>query len=158
MSMLVKRANVNDWNDFGFFNPWERFGLEMSKLLNTPFWEGPQYSPLEGEELSTNLFTDGNNLIVRSGIPGVKPEDINVNVKDNILTIEADRKSQESAENKGKKYLRTERSQNHFHSTISLPADVQVDKVTADYKDGVLTVKVPRAEKTQPKQICVACE
>lgn len=154
--MLMKRQNVNDWNEFGFFNPFEKWGLEMSKLLGVPFWDEVQSASLENTGLSTNLFTEGNNLVVRSNIPGVKPEEISVHVKDNILTIDAERKSEENT-NQSKKYFRKERVQSQFHGTISLPAGSQVDQVKADYKDGVLTVRIPRAEKTQPKQICVAC-
>lgn len=150
MSMTMKKY-VNDWDEFPFFSPFEKLGLEVSKLFGMPEWAGFQNE----KGLATNLFTEGNDLIVRSNIPGMKPEDISVNVKDNILTIDAERKN--DSEQKEKKFIRNERVQRQFHGTISLPAGAQSDKVTADYKDGILTVRIPRTQKAQPKQIAVSC-
>lgn len=148
---------MNDWNEFDLFNSFDKLGLEINKLFGLPF-NGFRANPaLEDEGLSTNLYTEGNDLIFRSSIPGVAPEQISVNVKDNFLSIEAERKSEKSDETQPK-YLRRERSQSRYHGTITLPEGARVDKVTAEYKDGVLTVRVPRAEKPQPKQICVSCE
>lgn len=150
MSMTMKKY-VNDWDEFPFFSPFEKLGLEVSKLFGMPEWAGFQNE----KGLPTNLFTEGNDLIVRSNIPGMKPEEISVNVKDNILTIDAERKN--NSEQKEKKFIRNERIQTQFHGTINLPAGTQSDKVTADYKDGVLTIRVPRTQKAQPKQIAISC-
>jgi HSP20 family protein len=155
--MLVTRQNINDWNEFDLFNSFDRLGLAINKLFGLPF-SGFRANPaMEDEGLSTNLYAEGNDLIFRTNIPGVAPEQISVDVKDNVLSIDAKRKSETSDEAQPK-YLRRERSQSHFHGTITLPEGAQVDKVTAEYKDGVLTVRVPRAEKPQPKQICVSCK
>jgi|LSQX01.3.fsa_nt_gb HSP20 family protein len=155
--MLVTRQNMNDWNEFDLFNSFDKLGLEINKLFGFPF-NGFRANPaMEDEGLSTNLYSEGNDLIFRSNIPGVAPEQISVNVKDNVLSIDAERKSEKSDEAQPK-YFRRERSQSRFYGTITLPEGAQVDKVTAEYKDGVLTVRVPRAEKPQPKKICVSCE
>ncbi|MDI9400419.1 MAG: Hsp20/alpha crystallin family protein [Limisphaerales bacterium] len=155
--MLVRRQNINDWSQFDLFNSFERLGLEINKLCGFPFHGFRANSTLEEENLCSNLFTDGNDLIFRSSIPGVAPEQISVNVKDNVLSIEAERESEETDETQSK-YFRRERLQSRFHGTVTLPEGAQVDKVSAEYKDGILTVRVPRAEKPQPKQIYVSCE
>lgn len=156
MNNLMRKQN-NQWDLFGGFDPFEKWSREMNRMFGFPFFAGHKEF-LEGDKLNTNLYTEGNNLIVQSNIPGLKPENISVNVKDNILTIDAENKSTENENNKNKKFYRNERIQTRYHQTISLPAKTQIDKITADYKEGVLTIRLPKAEDSSKKQICVKCD
>ena len=86
-------------------------------------------------------------------LPGVKKEDINIDVKDNILTISGERKVEE--ERKEDDFYRVESVYGKFERSFSLPEDVDADKIEAEAKDGVLTVKIPKAQSVEkaPKKI-----
>jgi len=89
--------------------------------------------------------------LIKAELPDIKKEDVKVETLDGILTIEGERKQEK--EEKGKKYHRIERAHGVFERAFLLPEDAQGDKVTADYKDGVLKVHVPKTEKATPKAI-----
>ena len=86
-------------------------------------------------------------------LPGVKKEDINIDVKDNVLTISGERKIEE--ERKEDDFYRVESVYGTFERSFTLPEDVDVDKIEAEAKDGVLTVKIPKAQSVEktPKKI-----
>jgi HSP20 family protein len=98
-----------------------------------------------------DIEENNGNLMVRAEIPGMKKEEIKVSVKDDVLTISGER-SREN-ETKDKTVHRIERSYGQFRRMISLPAQVDADKVKATYKDGVLNVILPKPESMKPKQI-----
>jgi len=98
-----------------------------------------------------DIEENNGNLMVRAEIPGMKKEEIKVSVKDDVLTISGER-SREN-ETKDKTVHRIERSYGQFRRMIRLPAQVDVDKVKATYKDGVLNVILPKPESMKPKQI-----
>lgn len=100
---------------------------------------------------ATDIEENNGNLMVRAEIPGMKKEEIKVSVKDDVLTISGER-SREN-ETKDKTVHRIERSYGQFRRMIRLPAQVDVDKVKATYKDGVLNVILPKPESMKPKQI-----
>jgi HSP20 family protein len=84
-------------------------------------------------------------------LPEVKKEDVRVTAEEGTLTIMGERKFEK--EEKGKKYHRVERAYGSFGRTFSLPDDASPGKVTAEFKDGVLTVHLAKNEKTKPQQI-----
>jgi HSP20 family protein len=96
-----------------------------------------------GADFPVDLDEDQNNAYVRAELPGVKREDIKVETADGYLTISASRKQKE---NENENSVALSRS-------ISIPADVQTDKVTATYENGVLTVTLPKAEARKPRQV-----
>jgi HSP20 family protein len=96
---------------------------------------------------------DKDKYLVSVEIPGMKKEDINVTVHDGVLTVSGERKSEKSV-NEGTVH-RTERYFGKFSRSVSLPAAVKADKVAAAYRDGVLTVEIPKAEEAKPRQIDV---
>jgi HSP20 family protein len=100
-----------------------------------------------------DAFEDKEKYTVSVELPGMKKEDISVSVHDGMLTVSGERKSEKD----GKEGLvhRTERYYGKFTRSVSLPATVHADKVSASYKDGVLTVEVPKAEEARPKTIPV---
>ena len=100
-----------------------------------------------------NLFHDGYDTILTAEIPGVKKEDINIEVKNNLIRISGKR----SVEYPEKSSVhRMERRDMKFDRTIKLPARVDTKQISADYKNGVLKVVLPRAEEDKPKMIKVA--
>lgn len=98
-----------------------------------------------------DAYEDKDKYVVSIELPGLKKEDINVTVHDGVLTVAGERKSERNA--KEGTLHRTERYYGRFTRSVTLPTAVQADKVSAAYKDGVLTVEVPKAEEAKPKQI-----
>jgi HSP20 family protein len=94
--------------------------------------------------------TDGEYQI-KAEIPDVKKEDVKVTVEDGVLTIQGERKQEK--EEKGKKYHRVERSYGSFIRSFTLPDLVDEEKVKAEFKDGVLNLRLPKSEKAKPKAI-----
>jgi HSP20 family protein len=98
--------------------------------------------------------TDNDSaVVVRAEIPGCKAEDINVSVYENTLTISGEKK--ETKQEKEKGYYHQESTYGSFRREINLPTDVDSDKIEADYKDGVLSVTLPKAEKTKTVKVKV---
>jgi len=94
--------------------------------------------------------TDGEYQI-KAEIPDVKKEDVKVTLEDGVLTIQGERKQEK--EEKGKKYHRIERSYGSFVRSFSLPDVIDEEKVRAEFKDGVLSLHLPKSEKAKPKAI-----
>jgi HSP20 family protein len=97
--------------------------------------------------------TSGKDVVVRAELPDMKREDIKVTFENNVLSIEGERKFEKKDE--GETYHRVERGYGSFRRSFSLPASVDASRVEADYKDGVLTVKLPRREESRPRQITI---
>jgi HSP20 family protein len=95
-------------------------------------------------------------VVIKAELPDVRKEDIGVTVENNVLTLTGVRK-QEEASGRGK-YQRIERRFGSFSRSFTLPTSVDSGQIAASYKDGVLTVRLPRREESKPKQISVNVE
>ena len=100
-----------------------------------------------------DIFENDDHVVIKAELPGVDKKDISVDVKDRILTLSGERSS--DSEVKEDNYYRKERSYGKFERSFTLPADVDPDKVKADYKDGILQIEIPKPEEHKPKQITV---
>jgi len=100
-----------------------------------------------------NVWTSENGLMVTAEVPGVKAEDMDINIVGETLTLSGDRQTEELTE--GSRYHRQERGYGRFNRSIQLPFPVDVSKVEANFKDGVLVITLPRAEEDKPKKIVV---
>jgi HSP20 family protein len=105
---------------------------------------------------SVDIFEDKDDIVVKSEIPGIAKDDINVNVTDNTITISGEKKKEEKVEKKD--YYRLERSFGSFSRTFHLPAEVQTDKAKATFKDGVLEVTMQKTEEAKKKETKVKIE
>ena len=92
-----------------------------------------------------------NELIVKAEVPGMDKKDINVNLSDGLLTITGEKHHEKKEESE--KYHCFERRYGKFSRTMRLPSEVETEKVDAMYKDGVLTITLPKSETVKPKQI-----
>ena len=103
-----------------------------------------------GTSPSINLFQDGDNTVLMAEVPGVKKDQIQVQIKDNLITVSGERKTDypEKAS-----VHRVERRGFKFNRTMRLPVKVAVDQVKADFENGILKVVMPRAESDRPKMI-----
>ena len=97
---------------------------------------------------------DKDNYVFRAELPGLKREDIDVSLQDDVLVISGERKVE--TVNEGVEVHRQERHHGKFQRALTLPTQVAADKITAQYKDGVLTVTLPKVEEAKPKKIDVS--
>jgi HSP20 family protein len=128
------------------------FRKEMNQML------GGMWTPFADEWPSANvpqadLSETDQALEVRMDLPGMKPEELDIQLDKNVLTVRGERS--EEAEETDKKYHRLERHTGSFYRSISLPQSVNADEVAAEYKDGVLTVHLPKSEDAKSQKIVV---
>jgi HSP20 family protein len=100
-----------------------------------------------------DIYETADGIVLKIELPGVNKEDVSVEVKDNVLTLKGERLL--DPEIKDEHYYRKERSFGKFNRSFSLQESIRPDSIKASFKDGVLTVEVPRAEEEKPKQITV---
>jgi len=102
---------------------------------------------------SVDIYDNDDNIVVKAELPGVDKKDIVVDVKGRLLTLKGERSSENEV--KEDKYHRRERAYGKFERVFTLPAEVDPDKITAGYKDGILTIDIPKPEEKKPKKIAV---
>ncbi len=113
------------------------------------------YPELTGRGLpKVNVYQDEDNIFVEALLPGIKPEAMEMNVLRNTLTLSGERQVEIQAEGKPV-YHRRERGGGRFMRTIELPYSIDSTKAEATYKDGLLWVKLPKAEEAKPKKVLV---
>jgi HSP20 family protein len=103
--------------------------------------------------LALDIAEDDKGFIVKASVPGVQPEDLDITVEDNILTIKGEAKSDETID-EGQYHVR-ERRYGSFSRSMTLPRTVKAEAIEAHYEHGVLTLAIPKAEEVQPKRISI---
>lgn len=98
-----------------------------------------------------DIYETAEDMVMKAELPGMSREDISVEVKDNLLVLRGERKFQKNV--KEENYYRLERNYGKFQRAFTLPFEVDRSKIEAHYRDGVLEVKLPKAEVSKPKQI-----
>jgi len=131
---------------------WSSLRDDLNSLFEFPFWSSfaRQGQLFGGWSPGLDLYQDKDNVVAVVELPGMKKEDIDISLRDGTLTISGERKSQTS---NGEKAERTERYIGRFRRSVTLPTRVDADKISASYRDGILTVTLPKAEEAKPKQI-----
>ncbi len=112
--------------------------------------------PFGENDLAVDMYETKDAVVVKSGLPGVKPEDVDITITGDTLTIRGETK--EEKEDKGdneENYLRRERRYGSFVRSVTLPGDLQVDKAEASFDNGMLTLRIPKSEQSKPKTIKV---
>ncbi len=100
---------------------------------------------------STDIIENKDNFVVHIELPGVKKEDVKITLQQNVLTISGEKKQESEA--KEQDFHRVERSYGKFMRSFRLSSLVKGDAIDANYKDGILTIKLPKAEEAKPKEI-----
>jgi HSP20 family protein len=100
-----------------------------------------------------NVWANQDGLLVTTEVPGVRPEDIDVSVVGDTLTLSGERRPDEMTENG--RFHRQERGHGKFVRTLQLPFPVKVDHIDATFRNGALTINLPRAEEDKPRKITV---
>jgi len=134
--------------------------LGMQREMNKMFDRFFQSGGLAENELTpsnwlpaVDLVEKDSEFVAKVELPGVKKEEVKITLHDNILSIRGEKK--EEKETKESNYHRLERSYGSFQRSFTLPTSVKNDKVEAEYKDGILTITLPKAEEAKRKQIDV---
>jgi HSP20 family protein len=139
---------------------WQGFGRltdlrdEIDRLFEAPLAGLARGSQLlSGWTPALDVYEDKDNLYVKAELPGMKREDIEVTLHDGTLSISGERKNESKHEDAD--VYRSERFFGRFQRTVALSSTVAADKVKAQYKDGILTVTLPKTEEAKPKYIDV---
>ena len=135
---------------------WSNLRDELNSFFELPVWSSFARTGqfFTGWSPALDLYQSNDNVIAVVELPGMRKEDIEISLHDGTLTISGERKRENSSN--GDKAERTERYVGTFRRSIALPTRVDAGKVSATYRDGILTVTLPKAEEVKPKQIQVS--
>jgi HSP20 family protein len=129
-------------------SPWSGLETEIDRLFESAV--GSLADPASATRFPVDLYEDKDNTYVRAELPGVTRDDINVEMVEDYLTISASRKTPAAQENGEQSFS--------FSRSVTIPEQVQADKVSATYENGVLTVTLPKREEAKPKKVTVAVQ
>lgn len=146
MQLVRRRPRRDAW---GVTNP---MNFMFDDFFNPFFNDRRDTGPSQWQPVVDIIEEDGQ-FRVRAELPGIEKKDIHVDVKDNVLTLRGERAEEKI--NEGEQYYRRERRFGSFTRSFSLPENVDSEAIKADYKDGVLSIAIPKPEKAVPKAITV---
>jgi len=147
-----QRPELSTWPGFGRLT---NLRDEIDRLFETPLAELARTSQLlSGWTPALDVYEDKDNVYVRAELPGMRKEDIEVSVHNGSLSLSGERKTEDKF--KDAETYRAERFFGRFQRTVTLPTPIAVDKIKAQYKDGILTVTLPKTEEAKPKHIDVS--
>jgi HSP20 family protein len=149
---LIRWQNTEPdvWPSFPHLSLWRN---ELDRLFDSPLTAPATNARqfLNGWLPAVSLYQDKDQLILRAELPGMKKEDIDISLENDVLTLSGERKEPEALAQV--RAYRAERFLGNFQRTLTLPLAVDANKVQATYQDGILTVILPKAEETKPKSI-----
>ena len=140
------------------FREFERVRRQMDRLWDS-FLEGGLRRRSEGEVEwlpSLDVAETKNELLVKAEVPGMDPKDIDISLSDGVLTIRGEKRQEK--EEKEADYHLVERSYGSFTRSVQLPREVQSDKISASYKNGILKIALPKSEEAKKKEIKIKVE
>ena len=134
-----------------------RGATTLQEQINRIFGEGVGHTGMESNLTpwapAVDIYETENELVIKADLPDVNPQNLDIRVENNILTIRGERKFESKV--KEDNYLRVERAYGSFSRSFSLANSVKTDAIKADYQNGVLTLSLPKREEAKPKQIKV---
>ena len=141
------------------WNPWREM-TSMHNQFNRMFDSPVFRSHRSDEDVSfglwnpaVDLYEKDDSFVITAELAGVDKDKISIDLKDGVLTLSGERS--DDGEVKEDSYYRRERTYGKFRRAFSLPADVDSEKIKAEFKDGVLQIEVPKPEERKPKQITI---
>jgi HSP20 family protein len=129
---------------------------QINRLLSEAFERSSEEGSLTTWAPAVDIYETEHELVVKADLPDIKPEELDIRVENNILSIRGERKFEKKVNENN--YLRVERSYGSFTRSFSLANTVNAEAIKADYKNGVLTLNIPKREEAKPKQIKVNVE
>lgn len=134
-----------------FGDPFAQLQRELERMLGNTFGS---VSASAGVYPTVNVFDAGDQYTVKAELPGVDPSNVDIEVHNATLVLRGERKLSEPTD-KGVAYHRHEREQGQFRRVVRLPGKVDGESAAASYRDGVLTIRVPKAKELQPRRISI---
>jgi HSP20 family protein len=128
----------------------------INRMFDDPFFSLGRLSDEDSLGMwnpAVDLYEKDDQFIIKAELPGVNKDDIKVDLKDRVLTLSGERTYENEV--KEENYYRRERSYGKFQRAFTLPADVDSEKIKAEFKDGVLQIEVPKPEDRKAKQVTV---
>ena len=155
--MSLIRYQAPEMSTWPSFDRWASLRDEMNRLFDLPTMSNlaRQAQLFSNWTPALDLYQTVDNVVAVVELPGMRKEDINISLHDGMLTIAGER---QSSSGDGENAERTERFSGKFRRSISLPTRVDASKVSATYKEGILTVTLPKAEEAKPKKVEVTVE
>src|SRR6202167_2653971 len=126
---------------------------QFNRLLNESFRNHAEESALTTWAPAVDIYETPNELVVKADLPDANEKDIDVRVENNLLTVRGERKFEKAVSEEN--YLRVERTYGSFSRSFSLPNTVNPEAIRAEYKNGVLTLNLPKREEAKPRQVKV---
>lgn len=128
----------------------------MDRLFGDRYLRQDDNGLFAGFAPTVDVYDNETEIVIEAEVPGINEKDIAVEVKHNVLTLSGERKREQEV--KEGSYHRSERSFGKFQRSFTLPDSIEVDKVNAKNRNGVLTIRLPKAPKAVAKKIAVAVE
>lgn len=139
--------NLIPWNAFGEIS---RLRDQVDRMFEDSLWPRRSWVPAQGN-LLIDMYQTDDDVVVKASLPGVNPDEVDITVTGDTLTIKGEHK--EESQTKEENYYYKERRFGSFSRTVSLPVQVESGKANATFEDGILTLTMPKSEETKPKQI-----
>jgi HSP20 family protein len=150
--MLVRRSWPSRPTFDNPFSDIDQLRREMLRLFDTV--AGDTFGDVgAGVFPPMNITQDDDNFYLRAEVPGIKPDELSISANRNRVTLAGKREIQREHERVS--YHRKERAEGTFNRTVTLPTEVDAERVDAKYVDGILTLTLPKAEETKPRQVTV---
>jgi HSP20 family protein len=124
---------------------------QVNRLFESSFPAKGEAAALTNWAPAVDIYETENELVIKADLPEVNEQELDVRVENNTLTIGGERKFEDKV--KEENYLRVERSYGSFSRSFSLPTTVNTEAIKAEYKNGVLTVELPKRAESKPKQV-----
>ncbi len=128
----------------------EEFFRRPFSLFSPSWLPGIKLHEIEEMTPKVDIFEEGGDVVVKAELPGMKKEEIDVNITNDTITISGEKKQEEKVEKKN--YYRLERSYGSFTRKFRMPTDVESENAKASFKEGVLEVRVPKTEEAKKKE------
>lgn len=137
-------------------NPWRELDT-LSNRLGQMFDEGGFPTPSNGGNWmpAVNVEETADHLVLTAELPGMKREDVELEVENNILTIRGEKSEERQEGDENKRYHVWERSYGAFQRSFTLPRTVKADEIAAEFKDGILYVRMPKSSEAKSRRITI---
>lgn len=154
---MVKRERTGPFSPFYDIEQWfEEAWKKPFSLLSPSMLPGLRTAERFEVAPSVDIFEEGNDVVMKADIPGITKEDLKIDLADNVLTLSGEKKKEEKVERD--EYYRYERSFGSFCRRFELPADLDTGKIKAQFKDGVLEVRIPKTKAVEKKHKKITIE
>jgi HSP20 family protein len=146
----MKVSTMTRWNAF---HKGSSLQEQVNRLFEATFPNRGEQSSLTTWAPAVDIYETENALVLKADLPDMNEKDLDIQIENNMLTIRGERKFEQNV--KEDNYLRVERTYGSFSRSFSLPSTVNNEAIRADYKNGVLTVELPKRAEAKPKQVKV---